>query len=44
VTRSLRAVATAGLGGLAERVLADLDALAERMGEAYQREIPSTPR
>jgi hypothetical protein len=40
VTRSLRAVATAGLGGLAERVLADLDALAERMGEAYQREIP----
>lgn len=38
--RSLRAVPTTGIAALAERVLADVDALAERMGEAYRREIP----
>jgi len=40
VSRSLRAVPTSGVAALAERVLADVDALAARMGEAYQREIP----
>ena len=40
MTRSLRAVPTSGIAALAERVLADVDALAERMGEAYRREIP----
>lgn len=40
-TRSaLRAVPSTGVAALAERVLADVDALAERMGEAYRREIP----
>ncbi len=39
-TRRLRAVASGGLPALAERMLADLDALVERMGEAYRREIP----
>lgn len=38
--RPLRAVAATGVAALAERVLADVDALAERMGEAYRREIP----
>jgi hypothetical protein len=36
----LRAVASQGVAGLAERVLVDLDGLVARMGEAYQREIP----
>jgi hypothetical protein len=36
----LRSVPPAGLAALAERVRADLDALGERMGEAYRREIP----
>jgi hypothetical protein len=36
----LRAVASRGVGALAERVLVDIDALVARMGEAYQREIP----
>jgi hypothetical protein len=40
VSRSLRAVPTGGVAALAERVLADVDDLAERMGEAYRREIP----
>ena len=35
----LRAVASTGAGGLAERVLVDLDALVARMGESYRREI-----
>ena len=36
----LRAVASTGVGALAERVLVDIDALVARMGAAYQREIP----
>ena len=36
----LRAVRNDGVGALAERVLADLDGLVERMGEAYRAEIP----
>ena len=36
----LRAVRTDGLAALAERVLADLDAVIERMGTAYRDEIP----
>ena len=36
----LRAVASRGVGALAERVLVDLDALVARMGAAYQEEIP----
>ena len=36
----LRAVASRGVGALAERVLVDIDTLVARMGEAYQREIP----
>ncbi|MBK5307431.1 MAG: helix-turn-helix domain-containing protein [Frankiaceae bacterium] len=36
----LRVVASGGVGALAERVLADLDALLEEMGAAYQAEIP----
>lgn len=36
----LRAVPAGGLVALAQRVRADVDALAERMGEAYRREIP----
>lgn len=36
----LRAVRSDGVGALAERVLADLDGLVERMGEAYRGEIP----
>ena len=40
MTRSLRAVPSAGVAALAERVLADVDGLAERMGEAYRQEIP----
>ena len=36
----LRAVRSDGVGALAERVLADLDGLVERMGEAYRAEIP----
>ena len=36
----LRAVRTDGAGPLAERVLADLDSVVERMGEAYRNEIP----
>jgi hypothetical protein len=36
----LRVVATSGVGALAERVLADLDALVAEMGAAYQAEIP----
>jgi hypothetical protein len=36
----LRAVATTGVGALAERVLADLDSLVAQMGAAYQAEIP----
>ena len=35
----LRAVRADGVGALAERVLADLDGLVERMGEAYRAEI-----
>ena len=42
--RSLRAVPATGVAALAERVLADVDALAERMGEAYRREIPEYQR
>jgi hypothetical protein len=37
---SLRVVASSGVGAMAERVLADLDALVAEMGEAYQKEIP----
>lgn len=37
---ALRAVPAGGPAGLAERVLADLDPLVQRMGEAYQAEIP----
>ncbi len=37
---ALRAVPTSGIAALADRVLGDVDALAARMGEAYQREIP----
>lgn len=40
MSRSLRAVPSTGVAALAERVLADVDGLAERMGEAYRREIP----
>lgn len=40
MTRSLRAVPTSGVAALAECVLADIDALATRMGDAYRREIP----
>jgi hypothetical protein len=36
----LRVVASGGVGALAERVLADLDALVAEMGSAYQAEIP----
>jgi hypothetical protein len=36
----LRAVRSDGVGALAERVLADMDLLVERMGEAYRAEIP----
>lgn len=36
----LRAVATRGVGALAERVLADIDGLVAQMGAAYQDEIP----
>jgi hypothetical protein len=36
----LRVVASSGVGALAERVLADLDALVAEMGAAYQAEIP----
>jgi hypothetical protein len=36
----LRAVRSDGVGALAERVLADLDGLLERMGTAYREEIP----
>lgn len=36
----LRAVPSHGVGALAERVVVDLDALVERMGAAYQAEIP----
>ncbi|MCW2542496.1 MAG: putative transcriptional regulator [Frankiales bacterium] len=37
---ALRAVRGGGAGPLAERVLADLDGMVERMGEAYREEIP----
>lgn len=40
MTRPLRAVPPGGVAALAERVLADLDDLAERMGAAYRSEIP----
>ena len=40
MNRSLRAVPSTGVAALAERVLSDVDALAEVMGEAYRREIP----
>lgn len=36
----LRAVRPDGVGALAERVLADMDGLVERMGQAYRDEIP----
>jgi hypothetical protein len=36
----LRAVRNDGVGALVERVLADLDGVVERMGEAYREEIP----
>ena len=36
----LRAVASGGVGALAERVLVDLDGLVAEMGSAYQAEIP----
>jgi hypothetical protein len=36
----LHAVASGGVGALAERVLADLDGLVAEMGAAYQAEIP----
>ena len=36
----LRAVASRGVGAMAERVLVDLEALVARMGRAYQEEIP----
>ena len=36
----LRAVPAGGLPALAERLLADLDGLVARMGEAYRQEIP----
>ncbi|MCU1586726.1 MAG: putative transcriptional regulator [Frankiales bacterium] len=37
---ALRAVRGGGIGALAERVLADLDGVVERMVEAYREEIP----
>jgi hypothetical protein len=37
---TLRAVRTDGVSALAERVLADLDGVVERMGAAYREEIP----
>ena len=37
---ALRAVRSDGAGPLAARVLADLDGVVERMGEAYRNEIP----
>ena len=37
---SLRAVRNDGVGALAERVLADLDAVVVRMGASYREEIP----
>jgi hypothetical protein len=36
----LRAVRSEGVGALAERVLADIEVLVDRMGEAYRAEIP----
>ncbi|HWG95420.1 MAG TPA: helix-turn-helix domain-containing protein [Mycobacteriales bacterium] len=36
----LRAVASSGVAAVSERVLADLDVLVPRLGEAYRREIP----
>jgi hypothetical protein len=36
----LRAVRNDGVGALAERVLADLDAVVDRMGSSYRKEIP----
>ena len=36
----LRAVRADGVGALAERVLADLDAVVDRMGASYRQEIP----
>jgi len=38
--RALRAVRSDGVAALAERVLAELDSVVERMGEAYREEIP----
>ena len=38
--RPLRAVRGTGIGALADQVLADIEAVVERMAEAYQREIP----
>lgn len=40
MTRPLRAVPAGGVAALADRVLADIDVLVERMGDAYRREIP----
>jgi hypothetical protein len=40
MSRALRAVPASGIAALADRVRLDLDALAERMGEAYRAEIP----
>jgi hypothetical protein len=37
---TLRAVRNDGVGALAERVLADLDAVVARMGDSYRQEIP----
>ena len=37
---ALRAVRNDGVAALAQRVLADLDGIVERMGEAYRQEIP----
>lgn len=37
---ALRAVRADGVGALAERVLADLDAVVARMGASYRQEIP----
>ena len=40
MTFVLRAVGTGGVAGISARVLADLDALVDRLGAAYRREIP----
>ena len=40
MTRALRTVPISGVAGISAHVLADLDALVDRLGAAYRREIP----